>query len=96
MEKINVAEKLSLINDHWNPRIAAELNVQHVRLVKIIGEFVWHTGYFTGSDISLYEISRHSCVSPFHFSRVFPSAGACLPFSKLVDDFLPCRFPFIV
>ncbi len=42
MEKINIAEKLSLINDHWNPRIAAELNGQHVKLVKIKGEFLWH------------------------------------------------------
>lgn len=42
MEKINIAEKLSLINDHWNPRIAAELNGQHVKLVKFQGEFVWH------------------------------------------------------
>ena len=26
MHKINLAEKLSLIQDHWNPRIAGELN----------------------------------------------------------------------
>ena len=42
MGKVNISEKLSLIEDHWNPRIAAELNGQHVRLVKIQGEFVWH------------------------------------------------------
>jgi len=42
MEKINVAEKLSLFSDHWNPRIAGELNGQHVKLVKFKGEFVWH------------------------------------------------------
>ena len=42
MDKINIAEKLSLINDHWNPRIVAELNGQHVKLVKFQGEFVWH------------------------------------------------------
>jgi len=42
MEKINIAEKLSLFSDHWNPRIAGELNGQHVKLVKFQGEFVWH------------------------------------------------------
>lgn len=42
MEKVNVREKLSLINDHWNPRIAGELNGQQVKLVKFKGEFVWH------------------------------------------------------
>ena len=42
MEKINLADKFSLIQDHWNPRIAGELNGQQVKLVKFKGEFVWH------------------------------------------------------
>jgi mannose-6-phosphate isomerase-like protein (cupin superfamily) len=42
IEKININEKLGLIPDHWNPRIAGELNGQHVKLVKLQGEFVWH------------------------------------------------------
>jgi mannose-6-phosphate isomerase-like protein (cupin superfamily) len=42
IEKINIEEKLIQINDYWNPRITAELNGQHVKLVKFKGEFVWH------------------------------------------------------
>ncbi len=42
MEKVNLAEKFSLINDHWNPRIAGELNGQMVKLVKFKGPFTWH------------------------------------------------------
>lgn len=42
MEKVNLREKLALIDDHWHPRIAAELNGQHVKLVKLEGPFVWH------------------------------------------------------
>jgi mannose-6-phosphate isomerase-like protein (cupin superfamily) len=42
MEKVVIAEKLSQINDHWNPRIIGELNSQHVKAVKLKGEFVWH------------------------------------------------------
>ena len=42
MNKINLAQKLSLIKDHWNPRITGELNGQHVKLVKFSGPFVWH------------------------------------------------------
>jgi mannose-6-phosphate isomerase-like protein (cupin superfamily) len=37
-----LAEKLSLFSTHWDPKIVAELNGQHVKLVKILGEFVWH------------------------------------------------------
>ena len=42
MKKVNLHEKLSLIQDHWNPRIAAELNGQYVKLVKFQGPFTWH------------------------------------------------------
>ncbi len=42
MEKVNLADKLSRFEDHWNPRIVAELNGQHVKVCKLEGEFVWH------------------------------------------------------
>ena len=42
MEKVNVAQKLALFSDYWNPRIVAELNGQLVKVVKLKGPFVWH------------------------------------------------------
>lgn len=42
LQKISLAQKLSLFNDHWNPRIIGELNGQAVKLAKLKGEFVWH------------------------------------------------------
>lgn len=42
MQKISLSEKLSLFNDYWNPRVAGELNGQHIKLAKLKGEFVWH------------------------------------------------------
>lgn len=42
MDKINIEEKLSLIKDHWNPRIAGELNGQQIKLAKFKGEFINH------------------------------------------------------
>ena len=39
---MNLAEKLGAFGDHWRPRLVAELNGQHVKLVKFQGEFVWH------------------------------------------------------
>ena len=42
MQKVNLAEKLSLVTEHWSPRIVGELNGQHVKLAKVRGEFVWH------------------------------------------------------
>ncbi len=42
INKVNLADKFSQINDHWNPRIAGELNGQQVKLAKFLGPFEWH------------------------------------------------------
>ena len=39
---INFADKLSRFNDHWAPKIIAQMNDYHFKLVKLQGDFVWH------------------------------------------------------
>ena len=41
-EKVNLAQKLSLFSEQWSPKVVGELNGQHVKLVKLLGKFVWH------------------------------------------------------
>jgi mannose-6-phosphate isomerase-like protein (cupin superfamily) len=41
--KVNVAEKLNRIHEHWRPHVVGELNGQEVKVVKFQGEFLWHT-----------------------------------------------------
>ena len=42
MKKVNLTEALATFGEHWQPRIVGELNGQHVKVVKLQGEFVWH------------------------------------------------------
>jgi mannose-6-phosphate isomerase-like protein (cupin superfamily) len=42
MEKVNLAHKFSLFEDHWSPKIAGEINDSYLKLVKFKGDFVWH------------------------------------------------------
>ena len=42
MEKISLPEKLAQIDEHWRPKVVAELNGQEVKLVKFCGVFPWH------------------------------------------------------
>jgi mannose-6-phosphate isomerase-like protein (cupin superfamily) len=42
MNKVTIADKLSLITRWYDPKIVGELNGQHVKLVKFKGEFDWH------------------------------------------------------
>lgn len=40
---ISLAEKLSAFSDHWSPKIVAQFNGHDVMVVKVKGEFVWHS-----------------------------------------------------
>ena len=42
MDAINIEQKFNLFNEHWSPKILAELNGQVIKIAKIKGEFVWH------------------------------------------------------
>ena len=42
MHPVSIAEKFALIDEHWRPRVAAELNGQELKLVKFAGVFPWH------------------------------------------------------
>jgi mannose-6-phosphate isomerase-like protein (cupin superfamily) len=41
-EAVDLAEKFAAFSEQWRPRIAAQLNGQDVRLVKVEGVFPWH------------------------------------------------------
>lgn len=38
----NLDDKLSQFDEHWAPRVIAELNGQHVKIAKLEGPFEWH------------------------------------------------------
>ena len=40
---VNLAEKLAMFQDHWAPRVIAQMNDYQFKLVKFQGEFVWHS-----------------------------------------------------
>lgn len=39
---ISLVEKFSQFSEHWSPKIIAQMNEYHFKLVKFQGEFVWH------------------------------------------------------
>ena len=40
---INLQKKLAKFSDHWSPKIIAQMNDYHFKLVKLQGDFVWHS-----------------------------------------------------
>ena len=43
IEKINFKEKMSKFSDYWSPKVIAEMNDYQFKLVKIKGDFDWHS-----------------------------------------------------
>jgi mannose-6-phosphate isomerase-like protein (cupin superfamily) len=42
LSAINVQQKFGLFQEHWQPKVIAEMNDYQFKLVKLQGEFVWH------------------------------------------------------
>ena len=43
MEQVNLREKLDTFSEHWSPRVVATMNDHDVMVVRVEGEFVWHS-----------------------------------------------------
>jgi mannose-6-phosphate isomerase-like protein (cupin superfamily) len=39
---VNFQEKLTRFSEHWSPKIIAQMNDYHFKVVKVLGEFIWH------------------------------------------------------
>jgi mannose-6-phosphate isomerase-like protein (cupin superfamily) len=43
MLSVNLAEKLATFDGHWQPRVVGQFNHHDLMVVKVKGEFVWHS-----------------------------------------------------
>ena len=41
-QPVSFVKKLALFDEHWSPKIIAQMNDYQFKLVKVSGEFVWH------------------------------------------------------
>lgn len=75
MLKVNLNDKLAAISEHWSPQVVAELNGQHVKVVKFQGEFVWHVH---ASEDELFLVLKGGFRMEFRDRSVDLSAGEFL------------------
>jgi mannose-6-phosphate isomerase-like protein (cupin superfamily) len=72
MNRISLAEKFSLIHEHWRPKVVAELNGQELKLVKFAGVFPWHRHE---QEDELFVVWRGQMTIEFRDRRVTLQAG---------------------
>lgn len=54
-ESLNFAEKISRIGPHWTPRVIAEMNDYQFKVVKLLGDFIWHDHHDTDETFIVLE-----------------------------------------
>jgi mannose-6-phosphate isomerase-like protein (cupin superfamily) len=69
---IDLSEKLASFTDRWAPKIVGQLNDYHVKLVKIQGDFVWHSHPETDE---LFMVLEGDMVIDFRDGKSHMSAG---------------------
>lgn len=70
--KASLAEKFSLIHEHWRPKVVAELNGQELKLAKFCGVFPWHQHEH---EDELFLVWRGQMVVEFRDRRVVLEPG---------------------
>jgi mannose-6-phosphate isomerase-like protein (cupin superfamily) len=75
MQKVNLAEKFSLFDAYWSPKIVGELNGQQVKLAKLKGEFIWHQH---AAEDELFLVVKGRLVIKFRDRDVMLGAGEFL------------------
>ena len=66
---INFKEKLDKFTKHWSPKIIAQMNDYHFKLVKLQGDFVWHSQANTDETFIVLHGEMHGncCPQPVIF-----------------------------
>lgn len=79
---INLSEKFSKFSEHWSPKIIAQMNNYHFKLVKFQGEFVWHSH---GDTDEVFIVLDGSMTIHFRDDDVPIAAGEMFVIPKAVE-----------
>ena len=82
MQKIVLAKKFAAFTSHWEPKIIGELNGQHVKVAKLLGEFVWH---HHEEEDELFLVLKGTLVIEFRDDCVELGPGEMLIVPRMVE-----------
>jgi mannose-6-phosphate isomerase-like protein (cupin superfamily) len=81
-QAINLASKLQMLTERWQPRVIAEMNDYQFKVVKLEGDFVWHRHEAT--DETFIVLSGKLRID-FRDGAVFVAAGEIYVVPKGVE-----------
>ncbi|MGY8153260.1 cupin domain-containing protein, partial [Klebsiella pneumoniae] len=55
VQLVNLAHKFSLFSEQWQPKVVAEMNDYQFKVVRIAGDFIWHSHPETDETLMVVE-----------------------------------------
>lgn len=86
--KVVLDEKFSLFTDHWSPKIVGQINNMHVKLVKIEGEFIWHSHEV---EDEMFFVTKGQMTMRFRDKDVIVNPGEFIIVPKGVEHMPACE-----
>jgi mannose-6-phosphate isomerase-like protein (cupin superfamily) len=82
MNKVNIAEKFGLFSERWSPKLVGQLDDYEIKLVRIEGDFLWHSHE---KEDELFLVVEGSFRMDFRDRSVEVHAGEFLVVPKRVE-----------
>ncbi len=86
MDKINIMDKMDLINEYWTPKIIGDVNDSFVKLAKFKGEFTWHKH---DDEDEMFYVIKGELTIKFRDKNIILTANECIVIPKGVEH-MPC------
>lgn len=87
-DKVNLEEKFALFKEQWSPKVVGAVNDMHIKLVRIEGEFLWHSHetedemfYVVQGQMVMRFRDRDVTVNPGEFI-IIPRGEEHMPFAR--------------
>jgi len=81
-EKINLGAKLAAFNEHWSPKLVETIDDYDIKLVKLQGDFVWHSH---AAEDELFLVLKGSFRMDFRDRQVTVGAGEMIVVPRGVE-----------
>jgi mannose-6-phosphate isomerase-like protein (cupin superfamily) len=81
-EKINLAERLAGFSTHWDPKLVETLDDYEIKLVKLLGDFVWHSH---AAEDELFLVLKGAFRMDFRDRQVTVGAGELIVVPRGVE-----------
>jgi mannose-6-phosphate isomerase-like protein (cupin superfamily) len=81
-DRINLAEKLATFGAHWTPKLVDSIDDYDIKLVKILGDFVWHCH---AHEDELFLVLKGAFRMDFRDRQVSLSAGEMIVVPRGVE-----------